>query len=114
MIPIIDGLSQQKAGLGRYISIRAALALAVAMEIRGQQIAPSAQRQIAALLTEKSSRTPSQRKMSAHLVHAAKVLSGQALPADFPSTANALAAVRLDARNFVEVDVRGEITAELK
>src|ERR1700724_580803 len=92
---------------------RVVLGLALAMGVRAQQIAPSAQRQIAALLSEKASRTPSQRKMSAHLVHAAKILRGQAMPPDFPSPANALAAVRLDAQNFVEVDVRGEITPEL-
>ena len=84
MVLIIEGFLQQKARLGRYILIRAALALAVAMEIRGQQIAPSAQRQIAALLAEKASRTPSQRKMSAHLVHAAKIVRGEAMPPDFP------------------------------
>ncbi len=113
MVSVINGFSQEKLRLRRYLLVRAVLALAVAMEIRGQQIAPSAQRQIAALLSEKASRTPSQRKMSSHLVHAAKVLRGETMPPDFPSPANALAAVRLDAQNFVEVDVSGEITPEL-
>ena len=110
---VIAGYSRHRFRPDRYVLVRAALALIVAVEIRGQQIAPNAQRQIAALLSEKASRTPSQRKLSAHLVHAAKILRGQAVHPDFPTPPDALAAVRLDGRNFVEVDVRGEITPEL-
>jgi Subtilase family len=110
----IDRNSQPKR-LSRYFYLpnRVALALVFAMEARAQQIAPSAQRQISALLSEKSSRTPAQRKMSAHLVHASKILQGQPVHPDLPVPPGALAAVRLDTRNNVEVDVRGEITPAL-
>ena len=113
MAPAIEGYSRLKVRPGRYLLIRAALVLAVAVEIRGQQIAPRAQQQIAALLNEKTSRTPAQRKMSGHLVHASKILRGQPVHRDFPVPPDALAAVGLDGRNFVEIDVRGEITPEL-
>ena len=106
--------SQPKILLGYfYLLNRVAVALALAMEARAQQIAPSAQRQIAALLNEKASRTPAQRKMSAHLVHASMILRGQPVHPDLPVPPGALAAVRLDTRNNVEVDVRGEITPAL-
>lgn len=78
-----------------------------------QQIAPQAQRQIAALFAEKVSRTPAQRKMSSRLVHAAKVLRGQPVHPDFPTLPNALRSARVDARNFVEVDITANVTPEL-
>ena len=83
------------------------------MWVQGQRIAPSAQRQIAALLSEKASRSPAERKMSATLVHAAKVLRGEKIHPDFPNPPDAMAAVHLDARQRVEVDIRGEVTPEL-
>jgi hypothetical protein len=81
--------------------------------MQGQRIAPSAQRQIAALLSEKASRSPAERKMSAILVHAAKILRGEKIHPEFPNPTDALAAVRLDTRQRVEVDIRGEVTPEL-
>ena len=51
--------------------------------------------------------------MSAHLVHASKIVRGRPVHPDFPVPPGALAAVHLDARNNVEVDVRGEITPAL-
>src|SRR5579871_5843711 len=65
---------------------------AMACAMRGQQIGPNAQRQIAALLTEKANRTPAQQKMSSHLVHAAKILRGQPVHPDFPAPPDALPA----------------------
>ncbi len=110
----IDGNSRPKRSLCDFHFLnRFAVAVALAMEVRAQRIAPSAQRQIAALLSEKASRTPAQRKMSAHLVHASEILRGQPVHPDLPVPPGALAAVRLDARNNVEVDVRGEITPAL-
>ena len=110
----IDGNSRPKSLSGRfYLVSRVAAALVFALEVRAQQIAPSAQRQIAALLSEKASRTPAQRKMSAHLVHASKILRGQPVHPDLPIPPGALAAVHLDAGNHVEVDVRAEITSAL-
>ena len=110
----IDGNSQSTFPLDRFhLWNRVAIALALAMELRAQQIAPSAQRQIAALLSEKASRTPAQRKMSAHLVHASKIIRGQPVHPDLPVPPGALAAVHMDARDNVEVDVRGEITPTL-
>lgn len=79
----------------------------------GRQIAPSAQRQIAALLAEKASRTPAQRKMNSHLVHAARVLRGETFSPDFPIPKDALSAVHMDSRHRVEVDVKADVTPEL-
>jgi hypothetical protein len=114
LVLAINGNSRPKNQFGDfYLLNRIAVALVFAMEVHGQQIAPSAQREIAALLSEKASRTPAQRKMSAHLVHASKIIRGQPVHPDLPVPPGALAAVHLDARNYVEVDVRGEITPAL-
>jgi hypothetical protein len=83
------------------------------MGMQAQRIAPSAQRQIAALLSEKASRSPAERKMSASLVHAAKILRGEKIHPEFPNPPDALAAVRLDLRQRVDVDIRGEVTPGL-
>ncbi len=86
---------------------------AMACAMRGQQIGPNAQRQIAALLTEKANRTPAQQKMSSHLVHAAKILRGQPVHPDFPAPPDALPAVRMDRNQRVEVDVFANVTPDL-
>ena len=87
--------------------------LIATLAMHGQQIIPNAQRQILALLSEKASRTAGERKMSAHLVHAAKVLRGERSHADFPTPSDALAVVGLDSRKQVEVDIRADVTPEL-
>lgn len=103
-------------GIERYPRALSAITVALvvaALNIQGQQIAPSAQRQIAALLTEKASRTPAQRKMSSDLVHAAKVFRREPLPPDFPMPPGASTAAQSRANNRFEVDVRGDISPEL-
>jgi len=77
------------------------------------QLGERAKRQIAALWAEKSSRSPAQRKMSSRLVHAAKFFRGQALPADFPNPRSAMRSAGVDARNFVEVEIRADVTPQL-
>jgi uncharacterized protein (TIGR03437 family) len=79
----------------------------------GQPIGPGAQREIAALLAEKAARTPAQRKMDSHLVHAAKISRGEAVHPDFPRPPGEIEAVRLDARNYVEVDITADVTPDL-
>jgi hypothetical protein len=78
-----------------------------------QPIGPNAQRQIAALLAEKAARTPAQQKMDSHLVHAAKILRGEAVHPDFPKPPGEIEAVRLDARNYAEVDITADLTPDL-
>lgn len=79
----------------------------------GQPIGPVAQRQIAALLAEKAARTPAQQKIDSHLVHAAKILRGEPVHPDFPRPPGEIEAVRLDARNYVEVDITADVTPDL-
>ena len=81
--------------------------------VEGQQIAPSAQKQIAALLAEKTSRTFAQQKISSHLVHAAKALQGQPIHPDFPTPRDIFSSVRLDSRNRVEIDINADVTPGL-
>jgi hypothetical protein len=81
--------------------------------LRGQQIAPSAQRQISALLDEKALRTPGERKMDTHLVPAAKVLLGARIHPNFPTPPDIMSAARLDTRNQVEVNIRADVTPDL-
>ena len=49
--------------------------------------------------------------MDSHLVHAAQILRGQPVHPDFPTPPGEVEAVRLDARNFVEVDISADVTA---
>ena len=78
-----------------------------------QPIAASAQRQIAALLAEKSTRNPAQQKIDSHLIHAASIVQGRPVHPDLPVPPGALQAVRPDIRNFVEVDITAEVTPAL-
>ena len=79
----------------------------------GQQLTPGARRQIAALLAEKTSRTPAQAKLDSHLVHAAAILQGRPVHPDFPTPPGELESVHLDAGNQVEVDITAEATSQL-
>jgi len=90
-----------------------ALALAGPVSAQAQALPASAQRQIGALLSEKASRNPAQVKMDSHLVHAAQILRGQPVHPDFPVPPGELEAVRLDARNAVEVDIAADVTSGL-
>src|SRR5580704_13380427 len=81
-----------------------AIALIAGLGIQAQQLQPSAERQMAALLAEKSSRTPAQRKMDSHLVHATQILRGQPVHPDFRIPPGEIEAVRLDSHNHVVVD----------
>ena len=56
---------------------------------------------------------PAQVKMDSHLVHAAQILRGRPVHPDFPSPPGELEAVRLDARNSVEVDISADVTPGL-
>ena len=73
----------------------------------------TARRQFAALLEEKSRRTPGERKMDSHLVHAAKMFRGQRIHADYPAPPDAMAGAHVDAAGQVEIDLNGDVTAGL-
>jgi len=51
--------------------------------------------------------------MNSHLVHAARVLRGEAFGSDFPIPKDALSAVHMDSRNRVDVDVKANVTPAL-
>lgn len=91
----------------------AALGFAIAVPVNAQDLPDNTERQIRALLAEKSSRNPAQAKMDSHLVHAAMVLSGQPISPDMASVRDELRAVRPDAGNFVEVDIWADVTPDL-
>jgi len=95
---------------------RACLAVAAILlctGVRAQELSANARRQIEALLSEKASRTPAQRKMGSNLVLASKVLRGEQIHPDFPKPSYAIPSVRPDARNNVEVDLQADITPSL-
>ncbi|MEQ1886630.1 MAG: S8 family serine peptidase [Bryobacteraceae bacterium] len=80
---------------------------------QAQELGPIARQQIEALLAEKASRNPAQQKMESNLVIASKLMRGQRIHPDLPSVPETLRAIRADARNNVEVDVHGDISAGL-
>jgi hypothetical protein len=90
-----------------------ALSAALPLPAAAQEIAPSAQRQMSALLAEKASRSPAQAKIDSHLLHAAMAVSGQQLDPELPPLAGEVKAVRADAGNMVEVEVRAAVTDAL-
>ena len=90
--------------------IKFLLALLFASSLAAQPLSQNAQAHIQTLLSEKSSRNTAQQKMDSHLVHAAAILAGHATRAQFPGD---LESVHLDARNFVEVDIRATVTPAL-
>jgi hypothetical protein len=95
------------------VPFKPCLLLLLAIPLPAQTLTPNAQRQIAALLSEKESRNPAQQKMDSHLVHAAAILRGQPVHPNFPIPPGELEAVHLDSRNFVEIDIRAHVTAAL-
>ncbi len=75
-----------------------------------QGMSPQAAAQIAALLAEKASRTPSQRKIDSQLVYGAKMARRQAIAAGVQSLAVNLS---LTAEGRVTIDVRADISDAL-
>jgi uncharacterized protein (TIGR03437 family) len=92
------------------LSVALQLSLAATPSAQSQQIQPGALRQMAALLAEKESRNPVQRKMDSHLVHAAKILRGEPVHPGFPRPPGEIESVGLDSRNYVEVDIQAKVT----
>ncbi|HUP04273.1 MAG TPA: S8 family serine peptidase, partial [Bryobacteraceae bacterium] len=80
---------------------------------QAQELPPTALREIRALLAEKASRSAAQSKMDSHLVHAAQILRGRPVSPDFPTPPGELESVHRDARDFVEVDLRADVTPGL-
>jgi hypothetical protein len=91
----------------------AAVGLALLPSARSQNLPGVTQQQIRALLSEKASRNPAQVKMDSHLVHAAQILRGHPVSPGFPTPPGELESVNLDANNFVEVDIRADVSSEL-
>jgi subtilisin family serine protease len=97
----------------RVAPLCAPLILAATALAQTQGLPAVTERQILALLAEKAARNPAQMKMDSHLVHAAAILRGQPVSPDFPTPPGELESVRLDSRNFVEVDIRADIGPDL-
>ena len=79
---------------------------ALTLQDQAQDISPEAMAQIAALLQEKMSRTPTERKMDSQLIYQLKMARGQAVAAGVPTVATDLPYTD-DAR--VVLDVSGDI-----
>src|ERR1700733_6582117 len=93
--------------------IALALLFATSVSVFAQEPTATALSQMAALLSEKAARNPAQQKIDSHLVHAAAILDGRPVHPDFPTPPGELDAVRRDARNYVEVDIRADVTPAL-
>jgi hypothetical protein len=90
----------------------AAAAAAVASGA-GRKIKPSALAQIGALLAEKASRTPAQKKLDSHLLYAAKLARGEALPGGVDVRRPVQAMVRPDAQGRALVEIAAQVDDEL-
>ena len=77
----------------------------------GTQLSAAAKQQIRALLDEKASRTPAQRKMSSQLLYGMRTFRGQALTrgGEVRTMRSAETAAKSDARGRVEVEIKGQI-----
>jgi uncharacterized protein (TIGR03437 family) len=89
------------------------LTLAAVVSTLAQQPTATAVRQITALLSEKAARTAAQQKIDSHLLHAAAILRGRPVHPDFPAPPGELEAVRRDSRNYVQLDIRADVNADL-
>src|SRR5262245_39551931 len=78
-------------------------------------LGPEAQRQIKALLDEKRSRTPDERKISAHLLNAMRAHRGQAMTpnGEVRSLTSAMTMAKPDSEGQVLVNIKGEVTKEM-
>jgi hypothetical protein len=93
--------------------IPAAMALAILGLAQAQELPGNTEQQIRALLSEKAARNPAQAKMDSHLVHAAQILRGQPVSADFPTPPGELESVHRDANEMVVVDIRTDVSPDL-
>jgi hypothetical protein len=103
---------------GRHRTLLRCLALAIAVAVpcatkgsaRAQEISQQAVEQIQALLQEKASRTPAQRKIGSHLLYARQRLRGKAIAPGVPSLRSR---IRADATQRVLVDITAEVTSQV-
>jgi hypothetical protein len=77
------------------------------------QLSASAQAQIRALLDEKASRTPAQRKIESPLLYAIKERRGEPLTSEIRSLRSSAAIAKTDEKGWVEVDITGNVSKEL-
>lgn len=75
-----------------------------------QQIGGQAVLQISALMEEKLSRTPAQRKLDSHLHFAVKLNRGEAIAPGVSSLASVSARVKTDDQQSVVVDIKASVT----
>lgn len=74
------------------------------------KISPEAARQISALIKEKESRTPAQRKIDSQLIYKVRQLSGDALTSSVPALETG---IDIGGDGRVEVDIRGTVDGVL-
>ena len=94
-----------------------ALAALLVWPVRAQQQAspepelpPALVRQVETLMAEKAQRTPAQRKVSSHLLHAARIEQGEPIVGD---VVPALSAVEIGPDGTVTVDIRADVAPEV-
>lgn len=78
----------------------------VSAQVQADGISPTAVAQIEALLAEKATRPPSQRKMDSQLVYAAKMARGETIAA---GVATLDVGIPASAAGLVDVDIRAEV-----
>ena len=87
--------------------------LLCAQQAGSQRIGENALRQMRALLDEKTSRTPAQRKLDSNLLYAGKIVRRIPVHRDYPVPAGAMEAVHPDSANMVDVDIKAQVTPQL-
>jgi hypothetical protein len=99
--------------LGLCSLVAAGLAGSLSSVTFGQEIQPSAIREIQAILQEKARRTPAQRKLESHLHLAGQVARGVLNARQIPALANVTKLLKFDGRGRVHVDIRGTVSKGL-
>jgi cysteine-rich repeat protein len=113
---VVTCVSTTRAGHHRPFLRCLALAIAVAVSCatngsaRAQEISQQAVEQIQALLQEKASRTPAQRKIGSHLLYARQQLRGKAIA---PGVQSLRSSIHADATQRVLVDIAAEVTSQV-
>jgi hypothetical protein len=74
------------------------------------RIRPEAFKQIKALVQEKESRTPAQKKIDSRLLYTIKMNRGERIAEDIPTLETGL---KTDERGFIDVEIRAHVTSEL-
>jgi hypothetical protein len=99
--------------INRLLLLAAGLTVCSSGLALAQKIQPSGMRQIQALMQEKASRTPAQRKLDTHLLMSARLARGDRSAATLPGIQNASKHLKFDDLQRVLVDIQAKVNDEL-